>query len=334
MIRLAIIGTNWITDQFVEAALKTGEYQLAAVYSRSLESAGQFAEKYDAPALFDDIDALAASPLFDVVYIASPNVLHGPQALQMMKAGKHVIVEKPMASNYALAQEMFDVAQQNNVLLFEAFMSAHIPNFKRLKESLSSIGKIRKGLITYCQYSSRYPKYLAGENPNTFNPDFANGSIMDIGFYCLSSAIELFGEPLSVVAQAQLLDSGVDGSGSVILKYEGFEVVLQHSKTSDSYLPSEIQGEEGALLMDMISTAKKLTKFTRGSDLGIDLSVKQESNPMYYEALEFANQFKQQSMNPSCTQRSLIVAKLLEEIRRQTGVVFPTDKKHFAKKTK
>ena len=332
MIRLAIIGTNWITDQFVEAALKTGEYQLSAVYSRSLESAERFAEKYASPALFDDLELLAASPLFDAVYIASPNVLHGPQAIQMMKAGKHVIVEKPMASNLALAKHMFKVAEENNVLLFEAFMSAHIPNFKRLKDELSSIGQIRKGFITYCQYSSRYPKYLAGENPNTFNPEFANGSIMDIGFYCLSSAVELFGEPKSVKAAAQLLDSGVDGSGSVVLEYDGFEVVLQHSKTSDSYLPSEIQGEEGALLMEMISTAKKLTKFTRGSDIGIDLSVKQELNPMYYEALEFASQFKQQSMNSSCTQRSLIVAKLLEEIRRQTSVVFPTDKKNFAKK--
>ncbi|MEF1291943.1 Gfo/Idh/MocA family protein [Vibrio sp. M260118] len=326
MIRLAIIGTNWITAQFVDAAIKTGQYQLCAVYSRSLESAKTFGEKYGTPTLFDDLEALSTSPLVDVVYIASPNVFHGPQAIQMMQGGKHVIVEKPMASSYALAQEMFEVAQKNNVLLFEAFMSSHLPNFKRLKESLSSIGKIRKGFITYCQYSSRYPKYLAGENPNTFNPDFANGSIMDIGFYCLSSAIELFGEPTSVTAQAQLLDSGVDGSGSVILKYEGFEVVLQHSKTSDSYLPSEIQGEEGVLLMEMISTAKKLTKFTRGTDIGVDLTTKQDPNPMYYEALEFANQFKQQSMNISCTQRSLIVAKLLQEIRRQTGVVFPTDR--------
>jgi predicted dehydrogenase len=326
MIRLAVIGTNWITDQFIEAAIKTGEYQLAAIYSRSLESAEQFGQKYSSPALFDDLTALAESPLVDVVYIASPNSLHGPQAIQMMQAGKHVIVEKPMAASFALAKQMFDVAKEHNVLLFEAFMSPHLPNFKRLQEELSAIGQIRKALITYCQYSSRYPKYLAGENPNTFNPEFANGSIMDIGFYCLSSAIELFGEPQTVKAQAQLLDSGVDGSGSVILGYQGFEVVLQHSKTSDSYLPSEIQGEEGALLVEMISTAKKLTKFTRGSDIGVDLSVKQDANLMYYEALEFAHQFNNKTSNESCTQRSLIVAKLLEEIRHQTGVKFPSDK--------
>ena len=324
MIKLAVIGTNWITDQFVQAALKSGKYQLTGVYSRRLESAQEFASKYDSPTLFDDVQALADSDRVDTVYIASPNVLHAPQAMQMMRAGKHVIVEKPMAANYQLAQQMFEVARENNVLLFEAFMSPHLPNFKRLKQSLNSIGKVRKALISYCQYSSRYGKYLAGENPNTFNPDFANGSIMDIGFYCLSSAVELFGEPTSVQAQAQLLDTGVDGSGSVILNYDGFEVVLQHSKTSDSYLPSEIQGEDGALLIEMISIAKSITKYARGSNIGIDLSVKQESNPMYYEALEFAVQHQNKAMNDSCTQRSLIVAKVLEEIRRQTGVIFPT----------
>jgi predicted dehydrogenase len=325
MIKLAVIGTNWITDQFIEAALMTKEYQLTAVYSRSIEQARSFACKYDSPALFDDLDQLADSDLVDVVYIASPNSLHGPQAIQMMQAGKHVIVEKPMAASYALAKQMFEVAEQNQVVLFEAFMSAHLPNFKKLKQLLPSLGQLRKGMISYCQYSSRYPKFLAGENPNTFNPQFANGSIMDIGFYCLSSAVELFGEPISLQAQAQLLTSGVDGSGSVILNYDGFEVVLQHSKTSDSYLPSEIQGEEGALQMEMISTASKLIKIERKDKVARDVSVEQVSNPMYYEALEFADQFKQQSANQQCSQRSLVVAKLLEEIRRQTGVVFPSD---------
>ncbi|MCG9595927.1 Gfo/Idh/MocA family oxidoreductase [Vibrio sp. Isolate25] len=324
MIRLAVIGTNWITDQFIEAALKTDLYLLAGVYSRSIEKAKAFAEKYDSPALFDDFDELATSTEIDVVYIASPNSLHAPQAIKLLEAGKHVICEKPLAANETLAQQMYQTALANDVVLFEAFMSPHTPNFKLLKEHSRHIGKIRKALITYCQYSSRYPKYLAGENPNTFNPAFANGSIMDIGYYCVGAAVELFGEPLSVKAHAQLLDSGVDGSGSVILGYDGFEVVLQHSKTSDSYLPSEIQGEEGALLMEMISTGKKLTKITKGS-VGVDLSVKQDPNPMYYEALVFAKQFETHKMDEDCMKRSLIVAKLLTEIRKQTGVIFPAD---------
>lgn len=70
------------------------------------------------------------------------------------------------------------------MVLFEAFKTASLPNFLLLKETLAKVGKLRKAFINYCQYSSRYQRYLDGENPNTFNPAFSNGSIMDIGFYC------------------------------------------------------------------------------------------------------------------------------------------------------
>ncbi|NAW97131.1 MULTISPECIES: Gfo/Idh/MocA family protein [unclassified Vibrio] len=324
MIRLAVIGTNWITDQFIEGALKTGEFQLVAVYSRSLDRAKQFAEKYDAPALFTDLKSLGESDNVDAVYIASPNVLHGPQSIQMMQAGKHVICEKPLASDFSLAQQMYQVAKQHGVVLFEAFITPHLPNFSVLKQELSQIGAIRKAVLSYCQYSSRYPKYLKGEMPNTFLPEFSNGSIMDIGYYCLGSAIELFGEPKSVQAQAHLLETGVDGNGSVILGYDGFDVLLMHSKTSDSYVPSEIQGEEAALHVEMISTCNRITRINRGGQTQ-DLSIEQHANRMFYEAHKFADQIQNKTIDEQCKLRSLTVSKLLTEIRRQTGVIFPTD---------
>ncbi len=160
--------------------------------------------------------------------------------------------------------------------------------------------------------------------PNTFLPEFSNGSIMDIGYYCLGSAIELFGEPKSVQAQAHLLETGVDGNGSVILGYDGFDVLLMHSKTSDSYLPSEIQGEEAALHVEMISTCNRITRINRSGQTQ-DLSIEQHANRMFYEAQKFADQIQNKTIDEQCKLRSLTVSKLLTEIRRQTGVIFPTD---------
>lgn len=325
MIKLAVIGTNWITERFLAGAIASGKYELAAVYSRSLEQAKLFADKFGVTLTFDCLDKLAASDEIDAVYIASPNSFHAPQSIQMMKQGKHVICEKPMASNYALAQQAYQTAQENNVVLFEAFMSPYLPNFQIIKAQLPSLGAIRKAHITYCQYSSRYPKYLNGENPNTFNPDFSNGSIMDIGFYCVGSMIELFGEPKSIQAQAHLLESGVDGNGSIICGYDGFDVVVMHSKTSDSYVPSEIQGENGAILADMISIGEKVTKINRGGQTE-NLTVEQNSNPMFYEALKFAEQVEANQMDTHAVERSLLISKVTTEIRKQTGVVFPADK--------
>ena len=324
MIRFAVIGTNWITRQFVDAAHETGKYKLTAVYSRSLEQAQTFANDYPVEHLFTSLEAMAQSEAIDAVYIASPNSLHFPQTELFLRHKKHVICEKPLASNLAQAEAAIACARENQVVLFEAFKTASLPNFLLLQQSLPKVGRIRKAFINYCQYSSRYQRYLDGENPNTFNPAFSNGSIMDIGFYCLASAVALWGEPKQVQASASLLDSGVDAHGVVVMDYGDFSVTLQHSKVSDSNLPSEIQGEAGALVIEKISECQKLSFVPRGSKAQ-DLSQPQHINTMLYEAEEFARLVENNEVNHPGLEVSRITAKVQTEIRRQTGVVFPAD---------
>ncbi|GAD88131.1 putative oxidoreductase [Vibrio halioticoli NBRC 102217] len=323
MLKLGVIGSNWITERFIKATQESHSFWVHAIYSRELEKAREFAAKYDAPYYFDSLEDLANSDV-DAVYIASPNSLHAPQAIQMMEQGKHVIVEKPMASNYRLAKQMYAVAERNKVVLFEAYMSAYLPNFTIVRQKMAQLGTLRKVFMQYCQYSSRYQKFLDGDNPNTFNPNFSNGSIMDIGFYCIAACIDLFGEPQSIQASATLLTSGVDGHGSVILNYEGFDAVIMHSKVNDSYLPSEIQGEDAALQIDMIALCQKVELY-QGGQLPISIGVQQNDNPMYYEAQAFAQAIQAGGISPEAKQRALSTAKIITQIRLQTGVVFPDD---------
>ncbi len=324
MIRFAVIGTNWITRQFVDAAHETGKYKLTAVYSRSLEQAQTFANDYPVEHLFTSLDAMAQSEDIDAAYIASPNSLHFPQTKLFLQHKKHVICEKPLASNLHEVEQAIALARENQVVLFEAFKTASLPNFQILQQSLEKVGPVRKAFINYCQYSSRYQRYLDGENPNTFNPAFSNGSIMDIGFYCLASAVALWGEPKQVQASASLLDSGVDAHGIAVLDYGDFSVTLQHSKVSDSTLPSEIQGEAGALVIEKISECQKVAFIPRGSKAQ-DLSQPQHINTMLYEAEEFARLVENNEVNHPALEVSRITAKVQTEIRRQTGVVFPAD---------
>lgn len=324
MIRFAVIGTNWITRQFVDAAHETGKYKLTAVYSRSLEQAQSFANDYPVEHLFTSLEAMAQSDVIDAVYIASPNSLHAPQTELFLRRKKHVICEKPLASNIDEAERVIAAARENQVVLFEAFKTASLPNFQQLQQALPKLGQIRKAFINYCQYSSRYQRYLDGENPNTFNPAFSNGSIMDIGFYCLASAIALWGEPQKIQASASLLESGVDAHGVVMLDYGDFSVTLQHSKVSDSTLPSEIQGEAGALVIEKISECQKVSFVPRGSKAQ-DLSQPQHINTMLYEAEEFARLVENNEVDHPGLEVSRITAKVQTEIRRQTGVVFPAD---------
>lgn len=326
MINLAVIGTNWISEKFVEASLHSKKFKLSAVYSRQLESARGFAVQYQSKncKFYDDLSAVGRDKTIDAVYIASPNSLHCEQAIMMMKFGKHVICEKPIASNITQAEKMYRSAQFHNVILFEAFKTEFLPNFQLLKNNIASIGKLHNAYITYCQYSSRYQKYLDGENPNTFNPTYSNGSIMDIGFYCVSCAISLFGKPERVQASAKLLDSGVDAHGTIIFEYADFLLTIQHSKVSDSKIPSEIQGEDGVILIDQISECNGFNIQKRGG-ISEMISVEQGQNSMLYEAIAFAKQIENGVMNPHAVERSLAVSEITTEIRRQTGVLFPAD---------
>ncbi|HHQ6598406.1 TPA: Gfo/Idh/MocA family protein [Serratia fonticola] len=324
MIRFAVVGTNWITERFIDAAHESGKMRLTAIYSRKLEQAQAFGANYPVEHFFDSLEALAQSDVIDAVYIASPNSLHCQQSLLFLCHKKHVICEKPLASNLREVEQLVACARENQVVLFEAFKSAHLPNFLILQQALPKIGKLRKAFINYCQYSSRYPRYLAGENPNTFNPHFSNGSIMDIGYYCVASTVALFGAPQTVLASATLLDTGVDAHGSVCLNYGDFDVVISHSKVSNSDIPSEIQGEEGTLVIEKISEAQGVVLTPRGENSQV-LTQPQHINTMLYEAQVFAELVEKRQVEHLGLENSLIVASLLTEIRRQTGVVFPAD---------
>ncbi|GJM74689.1 hypothetical protein HMSSN036_69050 [Paenibacillus macerans] len=108
MIRFGTIGTNWITERFIQAALETEQFVLTAVYSRTEEKGKEFAAKFGDPKVFTEVKVLAESADVDAVYIASPNSLHAEQAILLMDHGKHVLCEKPMASNAAEVRRMIE----------------------------------------------------------------------------------------------------------------------------------------------------------------------------------------------------------------------------------
>ena len=99
MIRFAVVGSNWISHTFCQAAHTTRLFRLTAVYSRTLHTAHAFAEQYTVTDCYDNLEAMADNPDIDAVYIASPNSLHASQAELFLKQGKHVMGEKPLASN-------------------------------------------------------------------------------------------------------------------------------------------------------------------------------------------------------------------------------------------
>jgi scyllo-inositol 2-dehydrogenase (NADP+) len=327
MVRFGIIGTNWITDDFIKAGRDADGFSVTAVYSRTEERAKLFAEKHNIPHTYTDIAQFAQSDAFDAVYIASPNSLHAQQAKLCMSHGKHVLCEKPIASNAAETRVMFETARKHDVLLMEAMKSTMVPNFLAIQENLSKLGKIRRYFASYCQYSSRYDAYKGGALPNAFNPDFSNGSLMDLGIYCLYPLIVLFGKPDRIQATAIKLESGVDAQGSILLQYADMEAAVMYSKISNSSIPSEIQGEDASMIIHRISQPAKVEIVYRDGKTE-ELTEPQHSNTMVYEIREFIGLIRDGRTESTINSfaNSLAVMEVIDEARRQIGLVYPADR--------
>ena len=162
MIRFGVVGTNWITESFISAAKEHPDFQLTAVYSRAEETAQAFAQKFGVKNIFTSLSEMANSSDIDAVYIASPNSFHARQTIVFLEHGKHVLCEKPIASNKTELEAMVTAAKKHNVLLMEALKSTTVPNFRIASENIHKIGKVRSFFASYCQYSSRYDAYKAG----------------------------------------------------------------------------------------------------------------------------------------------------------------------------
>jgi Predicted dehydrogenases and related proteins len=327
MVRFGVIGTNEITDRFLKGAGLNKDFKLTAVYSRTQEKGRAFASKYGVEDVFTDIERMAESSIIDAVYIASPNAFHIRQALVFLKNKKHVLCEKAVASNLRELEEAIRTAKENNVLFMEAIKTVVLPNFNAVRDNLHKIGTVRKYFGNFCRYSSRYDKYREGIVLNAFDPSLSNGALMDIGVYCIHPLIQLFGGPKSIKAEGVFLESGADGQGSMLLKYSNMEGVLMYSKISSSHLPSEIQGEEGSIIIENINSFEKV-KIQYRDGREEDISVPQLKDSMYYEATEFINLINEGRIESSIIthKSSMEVMRIMDEAREQIGLVFPADK--------
>lgn len=248
MLNLATIGTGFIVKNFIGGImLLKDKFNLTCVYSRNLQHGREFATQFSCSDVVTDLEVLAKRKDVDVVYIASPNSLHFPQALLMLQNKKHVILEKPATVTVEQLKQLHKCAQENGVYIIEAIIPMYLPARDILKNAVNEIDEIQSARFQYCQYSSRYDAYLRGERPNVFTAEFAGGSIMDLGIYCIYPAIDLFGEPEDITVTATVLDTGVDSNMTCVFKYSDKIVNIISSKTSQSDIPSEILGSKGSV---------------------------------------------------------------------------------------
>jgi D-xylose 1-dehydrogenase (NADP+, D-xylono-1,5-lactone-forming) len=214
-LRWGILGTGNIARQFAGGMKSSRRGKLVAVGSRSPDSANVFAQNYGINSRHD-YEGLLCDPSVDAIYLSLPNSLHHEWTIKALKAGKHVLCEKPFALNTAQSQEMFDIAEKTGRIVVEAFMYRSHPYVAAVDAAIQSgaIGQVRHIRTSFCYRTTK----IAGNI--RFDRALAGGALMDIGCYCINFSRHFAGaEPVKIEASARLHETGVDEITSATLQF-------------------------------------------------------------------------------------------------------------------
>ena len=214
--RWALLGTGRIAARSLLPALAAAGQQVVRVGSRDPDRAGAFAEEHGIPSAGDYGDAIAADDV-EAVYLPLPNALHEAWATAALEAGKHVLCEKPLATDAAAAARMQAAAQRSGRLLMEAAMVRYHPRTEALLDLVwdGAIGPLRWMSAAFSFPMTRADDIRA-------DPDLGGGALLDIGFYTAAISRWLArDEPEVVAASGEVSGRGVDVATASLLRFPG-----------------------------------------------------------------------------------------------------------------
>lgn len=337
-----ILGTGNISAAFAKGLLQTRDAKLVAVASREQQKARDFVAQHklaDNTNCYGDYASLLADPLVDVVYIGLPHTSHLDWSVQALRAGKHVLCEKPLALNHAETMLAYAEAERAGKILMEAFMYRCTAQTAKLVELLQAgvIGEIRQIQASFCYSSTPRP------GSRTWEPELAGGGILDVGCYPLSmsgliAGIALqrsYAEPTHIQAMGQIGASGVDDWAVANLRYgENLVAQIATAINAEQEESLRIAGSKAALVVAN-------PWYGNGQHAGvsrIDLiqdEVLQQSWEVHADVGMYAAEAEMMARAISQGQipypalsaaDSLANARVLDQWRAQLGLVYPRER--------
>lgn len=320
-IRWGILGPGRIAHSFTKDLLLTRTSELVAVASRNLTRATDFAKEYDAKYAYGSYEELFNSPDVDVIYIATPHTQHATLAIAAMEHGKHVLCEKPMGVNRDEVKKMIAAAQKNNVFLMEALWTRFNPTIRKIK-ALVDDQKI--GDLSYLQADFAFYALDREEEGRLLNPALAGGSLLDIGIYPIFLAYLLLGKPTKIVASSKFHKTGAEIQTSLVFEYDKAHAMLYSGLTSNSEMKAKITGTKGSIYIhprwhetngfSMESNGEKEDILEPTIGKGYSYEIEEVNSCLASGKLE---------SELWSHKNSLELIEILDQIRKQTGIVFP-----------
>lgn len=319
-LRWGVMGPGWIAERFVDSIRRHTRQEVLAVASRDIDRSTTFAGQHGVERPYGSYQELVGDPELDVIYIATPHNAHFPCAKLSLLAGKHTLVEKPIALNANQAGELAGLAAAHDVFFMEALWSMFLPKFDVIRQLLDKgvLGEIRTVIADHGEY---FP-----DEHRIMRHELAGGPLLDLGTYPISFVNWILGEPTTVQAAGQAHPAGVNGQASAIMTdANGNQGVIHTTLFSTTPTTGVIAGTAATLSIpgpfyepgDMTLTSAKGAALTY-------TEARIGNEGLFYEAAEVARCISGGLLESPLRSldESLATMRLVDEIRRQIGIVF------------
>ena len=316
MFNWAFIGAGTLAKSVAREITASGRHRIAAVYTRNPEKCAAFAQQYGAFAAKSAEEAMTFSDV-DGVYIVTPHTSHAEYALQALDLGKPVLCEKPVSTDARLTRAIIDRSHEKGVYFTEAMWTWFSPIANQVKAWLDAgeYGEIQKLSFTYHLKSINYA-------PRVSDPKVAGGALLDVGVYPLTYAYRLLGKPESITCRGTL-QGGIDTDEEILLTYaDGKKVPISVSILDcKGWEIMRLVGTKARTKLRFYHTANqvRLCRFQSGNEqLKAYGGMLKEFDLV---ADEIKQGLKESAYVPH--QATLDVMEMMDECRRQMGLVYP-----------
>lgn len=246
-VRWGILGAAKFARQHMGPALhRGGRGRLAALATSSPEKAAPFAAMAPGLEVFDDYDALLASDAIDAVYIPLPNHLHIAWTLKAVAAGKHVLVEKPLALSASAFDRVIAARDESGLVVAEAYMVLHHPQWRKAR------ALVEEGAIGQLRFINAVFSYDNSGDPGNIRnaPETGGGAIPDIGVYTYGTARFLTGEEPEEILSAEIAwENGVDTFSHVAARFPSAHLSAVTSMRMHRHQEVTVQGTDGVITL-------------------------------------------------------------------------------------
>lgn len=312
------IGAGKIARKVAKEVVTIKGHRIVAVYNRTKEKALSFSKKYRAKVYDTALEAIN-DPDVDGVYIATNNDTHFSFMKMCLENKKPVLCEKPITGNAQQFKEIIELQKKYGSFLCEAMWTWFNPVSLQVKEWIKEnrVGKIKS---VDCRFTAPMLGYLK-KNSRLSRVDSYGGVLLDLGVYPVRYVYELFGKPKQIKAKGKLYH-GVDVFNKSIFEYEGFnaKVISRMNYFQGEYCI--IKGDKGKIKVPFFHSANKATLITPGNVEKCSFHIRKYAAQFAQVAKDIKEGKTESNISINS---SLEVMELMDEIRRQIGVIYPME---------